>query len=217
MKSGHRFIAILLLLFAQLYGQHPGQHNPYRDKWQQPQRIMDSIAVKRGMTIGEAGAGEGYFTLKLAERIGPDGIVYANDIDKERLSELDQYCRTNNLKNIITVIGQVEVPLFPANQLDMVVMMYVFHDLEQPILFLRNIQKYLKAGASVVIIDRDPAKFDRHSRHFMPKDEVLSNIQKADYQLIKIYNFLARDNIYVCKPLDKSDMPVKRSARQVNP
>ena len=96
------------------------------------------------MRVGEAGAGQGYFTFPLARRVGSKGIVFANDISASSLAVIRERVVREGLGNIKIVMGEIEDPLFPEMNLDMVVMVYVFHMLERPIPFLKNIRSYLK-------------------------------------------------------------------------
>ncbi len=173
--------------------------NQNRDRWQQPEKIMDAIGLKPGMRIGEAGAGSGYFTFKLVERVGIDGIVYANDIDKSELHKLKDEAKEKNINNIEIIVGEVENPLFP-DSLDMVIMVYVFHHLDKPTEFFKNIKKSLKPDAHVVLVEREPQKYSNASGHFLEQEQILDKIKEFDYHLLKIETFLKRDNIYIIKP-----------------
>lgn len=170
---------------------------PNRDRWQQPERVMDEIGVKEGMIIGEAGVGQGYFTFKLARRVGPNGKVYANEINPDYLEEINLKCREKNITNIETILGEENDPLFPDGTLDMVVMVYVFHHLQSPTAFLESIKQDLKYGATVVIIEQDPQKTG--SSHFFPRKHVIELIKMANYQIEKILEFLEKDTIYILK------------------
>ena len=183
---------ILFLLFTSAQCQ--------RDQWQQPERVMDSLYIKPGMVIGEAGAGEGYFTFKLSQRIGDRGIIYANDINQDKLDELQKQMKRDSVTNIFPVLGKIEDPCFPDSLLDMVIMVYVIHDVEKPVDFLKNIKSYLKPGAAVVIVDRDPDKFGGRTGHFLPREEVEKLLLESGYTINKIMTFLSRDNIYVAYP-----------------
>ncbi|MBN1997555.1 class I SAM-dependent methyltransferase [candidate division KSB1 bacterium] len=175
--------------------------NAARDRWQKPQIIMDSIGVKAGLTIGEVGAGDGYFTFKLARRVGESGVIYANDIKKDFAQDMEEKCKEAGLTNIKTIVGETENPLFPDSTMDMVVMVYVFHDLSMPVPLMKNIKPSLKAGAKVCIIDRDPDRYEEGDyNHFMTKDAIIKKVIEAGYRIDKIYTFLPRDNIYVCTP-----------------
>ena len=132
------FIVFSLLLFLHSYVVL-GQND--RETWQPPGQIMDSIGVKPGMIIGEAGAGQGYFTYYLARRVGEKGKVFANDISITSLNDIQSRSKRENIANIITVLGETEDPLFPQKNLDMIVMLYVLHMLEKPVEFLKNLKK----------------------------------------------------------------------------
>jgi ubiquinone/menaquinone biosynthesis C-methylase UbiE len=189
-------VVIIVLNFSYLW-QFDKEN---RDSWQQPDRIMDTLGIKAGMIIGEAGAGEGYFTFKLANRVGEQGKIFANDIDEKKLKKIEERCQEENIHNITIILGKTEDPLFPKAELDMAIMVYVFHHLEKPVAFLKNIKASLKPSAPLVIIERDPDKFNDRSGHFLPKKEVIQAIKEANYDLSNMETFLPRDNIFICHP-----------------
>lgn len=195
MKKIIEYFLLILVLFSSSFAQ-----SSRRDKSLQPELLMDTIGVKPGMVIGEVGAGGGYFTFKLSHRVGPEGKIYANDIKKSVLETIEEKSEEENLKNISVVYGEIEDPLFPEKELDMIVMMMVYHDLEKPVIFFRNLKKYLKPGANVVIIERDPDRWGKGWDHFMTKDEILDSVKNSDYELMRLETFLERDNIYIVRP-----------------
>lgn len=182
---------IFIFSFSALLGQHA-----LRDRQMQPEKLMDSIGVKEGMIIGEGGAGGGYFTFKLARRVGPEGLVYANDIDRSSLDSIQRQCRQEQISNISTILGEVDDPLFPEGELDMVFMIAAFHDFARPVAWLNNVKPSLKPDALLVIVEKDPEKIGNSSHH-MTKNEILSTVRKADFELVKIETFLEDDNIFV--------------------
>ena len=111
------FLIFLISVIITLVAQHPG-----RDSWQQPERIIDSLEIKPGMAIGEAGAGDGYFTFHLAKRVGDTGKIFANDIDRGALDDLEKRAERETVTNIMTLLGEVDDPLFPEGQMDMIIM-----------------------------------------------------------------------------------------------
>jgi len=146
-------------------------------------RAMDAIGVAPGMVVGEAGAGDGYFTLPMARRIGTEGVVVANDVSRKALRELEQRSAKEGLKNIQTVVGETADPLFPRHDLQLVVVVHAFHEFDRPVEWLVNVKKYLRPGASLAIIDRDP---DRGAgSHFWPKDRILRHTDEAGYELTR--------------------------------
>jgi ubiquinone/menaquinone biosynthesis C-methylase UbiE len=184
-------LALVLLLAA------PALWGESRDRWQQPAKVMNVLGIKPGMIIGEPGAGKGYFTFKLARQVGPQGIIYANDIDDDKLDTLKDRIRKEGYKNIVTIKGEVEDPLFPNGKLDMVFMCYVLHDLEEPVPFLKNLKPSLKPNAPLVILERDPGKWSDAIGHFLKKKKLMKLVESAGYRLERIETFLSRDNIYI--------------------
>ena len=168
-----------------------------RDEWQKPYAIMDSLKIRNGMSVGEAGAGSGYFTFFLAERVGETGRVYANDIDEQGLEIISSRAQKEGFTNIIPVLGEVKDPLFPDSTLDMVVMMKAFHDFTEPVEWMNNVTPDLKPGAKLAIIDPVPEKVDFWKSHFMTKEEVLDIMSGTGFELVHIFTFLPRDNIYL--------------------
>lgn len=158
---------------------------------------MDAAGVRAGMIIGEVGAGNGYFTYKLAQRIGPNGLIYANDIDQNSLRNIEAGARRRKLENIITVQGEVDNPLLPPGVMDLAIMVYVFHDLAKPVELLRNLKTSLKPSASLVILERDPEKMPGARGHFYDKDDLLKLATEAGFEFVRVETFLPRDNIYI--------------------
>jgi len=153
------------------------------------------------MKIGEAGAGRGYFTFPLARRVGSGGTIFANDISNSALNGIKERAFRESLGNIKIVVGEVEDPLFPEKNLDMVIMVYVLHEVERPIPFLKNIHSYLKPGGLLVIIERNTNEDRFHIPAFLTKKQIFEMVNKTDYELDRIESFLPYDNIYVYKKL----------------
>jgi ubiquinone/menaquinone biosynthesis C-methylase UbiE len=144
---------------------------------------LDAVGVRAGMVVGEAGAGTGYFTLPLATRVGPAGAVCANDIDRRALSTLEERVRQDGLANVQAVIGEVDDPRFPRHDLELVVIVHAFHEFRKPVDWLLNLKKYLRPGATVAIIDRDPAR--GAGSHFWRRERITAYAEQAGYRLVK--------------------------------
>ncbi len=170
-----------------------------REQWQPPEQIMDSIGVTAGMVIGEVGAGKGYLSFPLAKRVGPTGKVYANEISASDLEIMQQRAGREGVDNIETVLGEVDDPRFPERQLDMIIMVYVLHHLDQPAELLQSLRGYLRPDALLVIIERNTSKErDQHDHHsFLSGHQVLRMLQEAGYELIRTETFLPKDTIYL--------------------
>jgi ubiquinone/menaquinone biosynthesis C-methylase UbiE len=168
-----------------------------RESWQPPDQIMDAVGVSEGMTLGEVGVGKGYLTFYLAERVGDNGIVYANEISTADLETIRERARREGVQNIVTVLGETEDPRFPDDDLDMVIMVYVLHHLDRPTEFLQNLEGYLKPGAPVVIVEKNHDTDRTHPPQFMTRRQILETIEVSGYQLERTETFLPRDTIYI--------------------
>jgi ubiquinone/menaquinone biosynthesis C-methylase UbiE len=156
-----------------------GSAQSRRDKRDQPEKLMDIAGVKPGMSIGEAGAGRGWLSFHLSRRVGEIGRIYANDIDKKSLQYIIDRCEREGVKNIETVLGEIADPCFPVKDLDMVTMIYAFHDFTEKEAWLKNVKKYMKREASLVI-------FDGQDSHTGMNRELVTNLgRSAGFQLMK--------------------------------
>jgi ubiquinone/menaquinone biosynthesis C-methylase UbiE len=197
MKYNRKKIVFLTAVFICFLLTVKAQEN--RDFWQQPEKVMDVIGVKPGMIIGEPGAGEGYFTFHLAKRVGERGHIYANDINENALLHIEMECKKKGITNITTVIGEVENPMLPMGKMDMIIMVYVLHDLEKPVEFLRNIIPSMKPGAKLVLLEREPLKTKNEydKTHFLTKEKILRLTSEAGFHLRRFETFLPKDSIYI--------------------
>jgi ubiquinone/menaquinone biosynthesis C-methylase UbiE len=125
---------------------------------QPPELVMNIVGIKEGMVVGEFGAGYGRWTIFLATRVGEKGCVYANDIEKSSLKFLEKRCQDEGLKNVRTILGKYEDPLFLKESLDLAFSSLVYHEIENPVAFLKNLVPSLKPNAPIIIIDNDPTK-----------------------------------------------------------
>lgn len=183
-----------------------GHKAPHDDVWlrlQPPEKIMDAIGLKPGMVIGEVGAGTGRFTVWLARRVGSEGLVYANDIDQGVLSILERDSRKMGLSNIKVILGQTHDPCFGPRSLDMAFMINVYNAFEDPVRFLRNIAPALKPGARLAIVLDDPAKSGGESERSATREEFLSHVDKAGYQVEKEETFLPLNALFVLRLVDR--------------
>ncbi len=173
-------------------------------------RAMDAIGLAPGMVVGEAGAGDGYFTLPMARRVGPAGAVVANDISARALRSLEERSRREGLKNVTTVLGAVDDPKFPRDDLQMVVIVHAFHDFSRPVEWLTNLKKYLREDATVAIIDRDPEQ--GAPSHFWPRERVIRQAREAGYELVKGVFDVSDHLILVFRAKPHADDPAGREA-----
>ena len=157
-----------------------------RDTEYQEGRVLDIAGVGTGMTLGEVGAGNGYFALKLARRVGPSGKVYANDIVENFLAETRDRAQQQGLSNIETVLGTETDPRLPAGRLEMVFLVRVLHDLARPADVLRQIAASLKPGARVVVVETEVSVRDERSPVLQARQEFLDVVARTPFVVDRI-------------------------------
>ncbi len=122
---------------------------------------MDAIGVAEGSVVAELGAAGGWFTLQLAERVGPNGRVYAEDIQPAMLEGISRRMQNQNLTNVTTVLGTPSDPHLPAG-LDAALISDAFHEMDDPddpkvvVTLLRNVARSLKPQGRLGIVDWTP-------------------------------------------------------------
>lgn len=123
-----------------------------RDAWQEPELIMDALGIADGAVVADIGAGGGWFTVRLAQRVGPNGIVYAEDIQPQMIESINRRVRRAGLTNVQAIIGTPTNPLLPG-PIDALLMVEVYSQVEDPVTLLRNVAPRLKPGARVGIVE----------------------------------------------------------------
>jgi predicted methyltransferase len=202
---------VAMLLVAALGAQQPPQartrhgrlfepkdigllEGPDRDQWQMPGQIMDALGIAEGSVVGDLGVGGGWFAIRLARRVGPNGVVYAEDIQQEMLDATSHRAAREGLQNVRTVKGTPDDPRLPRGSVDAVLIVDTYNELElgDPVTLLRNVAAALKPNGRVGIVDfkRDglgpgPALEER-----VDPDSVLRDAEAAGLRLLRRETFL---------------------------
>ena len=126
-----------------------------RDRLREAETVMDRAAIRPGMTVADIGAGEGYYTIRLASRVGEGGRVLAEDIMPNTRDQLAERVARERLDNVSVRLGEPNDPKLPDDSFDRVLMVHMFHEIQQPYEFLWRLRPALKAGGLVVVVDAD--------------------------------------------------------------
>ena len=118
-----------------------------------PDAALDALKLVPGSTVADVGAGSGYITVKMASRVGPTGVVYANDIQPQMLSLLRQRLERQKIGNVRLVLGTFDDPKLPAAEIDLILMVDVYHEFSQPQGMLRRMRDSLKPGGRLVLLE----------------------------------------------------------------
>ncbi len=133
--------------------------SPDRDIWQKPDQIMDALGIADGSKVADIGAGGGYFTVRLARRVGPNGVVWAEDVQPAMLEAIKRRVAkdvSKDVRNVRTVQGTSSDPMLPKGSLDAALISETFSEVSRagnPVLFLENVRAALRNGGRVGIID----------------------------------------------------------------
>ena len=126
---------------------------PDRDIWQRPDQIMDAMAIAEASIVGDVGAGAGWFTIRLARRVGPNGMVYAEDVQSEALTAISRRVTAEGLTNVKPVLGQAGDPRLPAGRLHAVLIVDAYHEAEDRVALLGNLAKSLRPDGRIGVVD----------------------------------------------------------------
>lgn len=165
--------------------------SPGREDRLQIQRVMDILGIAPGKNVADIGAGSGWFTVRAARRVTETGKVYAVDINPEAIHYVERRALKERLSNVKAVLSHVDDPLLPANTIDAVLMLKTYHEVERPVVLLRNLRAALRPGAKLGIIDRN----GNGENHGVGKDVVIREAGEAGYELLAQYDFVKGDNM----------------------
>jgi ubiquinone/menaquinone biosynthesis C-methylase UbiE len=162
---------------------------PGRDERLQIQRVMDVLGIKAGSSVADIGAGSGWFSVRAAARIGAKGVVYAEDINPDAMKYIENRAHKEKLSNVKTVLGNPDDPKLPADSIDAVLLLKVYHEVVHPQVLMMNLKPSLRPGAKVGIIDRNGNGTD----HGLNSDVVKREMSEAGYRLLSSYDFTKAD------------------------
>ncbi len=175
---------------------------------QPPEVVLDLMGVEPGMVIGEVGAGRGRFTVHLARRVGESGKIYANDISETALDYLRFRCQKNDIRNVEIIMGEEEDPLLPEKSLDMIIMIWVFHMLNEPVPLMKNMLPSLKPDAPLIILAPPDYEIDEEIETMkgrLPAQRltIRQRIEKAavgsGFELVRTDDSLPKDTFFFLK------------------
>jgi len=152
-----------------------------RDQRNEAQVVMDLANIRPGMTVADIGAGEGYYTVRLAERVGADGRVLAQDISRDALERLGRRVERERLENISIKLGEPADPQLPPDSFDRIFMVHMYHEVTEPYAFLWRMWPALNAGGQIVVVETDTPV----ARHGLPHRLLFCEFEAIGFVLIE--------------------------------
>lgn len=191
--SGRRFAQVMSAAGAAWLDR------PERIEEEQPDRALDVLKIPKGGVVADVGAGSGYFTVRLAQRVGPAGKVYAADIQPEMLRLLGLRLTRDRISNVTLIQGDVDNPRLPPGALDLELMVDVYHEFSAPQTMLRHLRDALKPDGRLVLLEyrkEDPSIPIRED-HKMSVAEAKLEVEAEGFTLSQVDQSLPRQHILV--------------------
>jgi ubiquinone/menaquinone biosynthesis C-methylase UbiE len=172
---------------------------PEREDEEAPSKALDALDLKPGMVVADIGAGSGYYASRIAKRVGPSGRVYATDIQPGMIEILDRRIKSDGITNITTVLGGMDDPRLPPQSIDLAIMVDVYHELQQPQVFLQRLKQTFKPDGRLVLLEfrKEDPKVPILEVHKMSVAEVKQELEAEGYALEKVIDVLPWQHIIV--------------------
>lgn len=174
---------------------------PERESEEAPTKAIEALALKPGMVVADIGAGSGYYASRMAKKVGPTGRVFATDIQPGMIELLNRRISTEGLTNITTVLGGMDDPKLPARSIDLAIMVDVYHELQQPQLFLQRLKETFKPDGRLVLVEfrKEDPKVPILEVHKMSVAEVKQELEAEGYVLDRVIDVLPWQHIIVLR------------------
>ncbi|MFN8009343.1 MAG: class I SAM-dependent methyltransferase [Terriglobia bacterium] len=175
-----------------------------REPFEQPDKVVDALKFRKGMMVADIGAGVGYFSLRIARRIGPTGRVLAVDLQPEMLYLLRQTQERDGVTNVDPILGTPTDPHLPQDMIDLALLVDVYHECRYPEQMMAQIRKALKDNGRLVLVEyrgEDP-EVPIRPEHKMTVKQVLAEIEPMGFQLKEQLEFLPWQHIFVFQKAD---------------
>ncbi len=183
--------------------------DPERDRWQKPDQVVQALNIQKGQVVADVGAGSGYFTLRFARAVGPEGTVYALDTEEGMLEYLRQRLTQEGLKNVRVLHVPPHDPLLVDGSLDLAFLCNVYHHIEERTFYLRKLRKALKPTGRLVLIDfypkETPAGPPPHMR--LSEETVRQELGAAGFQVREKLDLLPYQYLFIATPAKGPQRP----------
>jgi ubiquinone/menaquinone biosynthesis C-methylase UbiE len=208
-------VIVTLTLAAQQPGVHPVSGRVYartmsvdgapwlerreREDEENPDLALRLLRIRKGAAVADIGAGSGYFTIRMAKIVGPEGKVYASDIQPGMLNLLQQNVAKARLANVVPVLGAADDPKLPGDSVDLAIMVDVYHEFSEPQRMLQRIREALKPDGRLVLLEyraEDP-NVPILRDHKMSKAQVKQELEHEGFKQSRVYDDLPWQHLFI--------------------
>jgi predicted methyltransferase len=224
-RSRHRLSPHLISLACLFWGvsllaQNRAADESRREKWQKVDAIFAEMGIRPGAIVADVGAGDGFFTSRLARAVGANGRVFAVDIDDAAMDRLRKRLQEEGVENVTIVKGAPDDPKLPERSLDAALIVNAYHEMEQHHAVLSALRRALKPDGRLVIVEpvtpsrRGRPRADEVRSHEIDPEYVLQDARAAGFGVVGLRDPFTRreDEIHWLIALQPGDMPAPRSA-----
>jgi predicted methyltransferase len=209
-----------LFFGVSLLAQDRAAQESRREQWQKVDAIFAEMGVRPGAIVADIGAGDGFFTSRLARAVGANGRVFAVEIDDAAMDRLRRRLQEDGVENATIVKGAPDDPKLPEATLDAALIVNAYHEMEQHQLILAALRRALKPGGRLVIVEpvtpsrRGRPRADEARNHEIDPEYVLQDARAAGFAVVALQDPFTRrdDDIEWLMALQPGDMPTATSA-----
>ena len=169
-----------------------------RDEWQRPDEVVAALALAPGQQVADLGAGGGYFTLRFARAVGPEGRVFAIDVDPDMVAYLEQLAADAALPQVVPVLAEPDDAKLADASVDLVFVSNTFHHIEQRITYFARLRRALRPGGRVAVVELSKNFFP--PGHRTPPEEIQKDMDAAGYTRLESHDFLPRQSFQIFAP-----------------
>jgi predicted methyltransferase len=223
-----RFLPCLIAGLS-LLAQSSAAQDTSRERWQKVDEIFAAMDIRAGSSVADVGAADGFFTRRLAKAVGPNGHVFAVDIDDAALDRLRKRLEEDRLQNVTIIKGDVDDPRLPEGALDAAVIVNSYHEMKEHQAMLLALRRALKPDGRLVIVEpvqrsrRGRPRAEQERNHEIDSEFVLQDARAAGFRIVGLQDpFLTRDGehiewLMVLQPLDMSAAMTAEAAPKSEP
>jgi ubiquinone/menaquinone biosynthesis C-methylase UbiE len=217
-------LGLLLILLVALIGpdltKMDWRRIGSRAGWQLTDRVIASLEIEPGDHVADIGSGNGYFTFRLADTVGPTGKIYAVDVEDGIVDTLRRKSEAGNYSQVQVIKGQLDDPLLPDRELDLIFLCNAYHHIQDRPAYFDRLRRSLEPGGRVAIIDMKVSALVRltvPAGHWTSVESMLEEMKRANYRPVESFDFLPAQNYVVFSPLTADNIPQRSTAATHRP
>ena len=185
---------------------------PEREDEEQPEKMLDALKIQPGDVVADVGAGVGYTSARISKRVGPKGVVLATDIQPQMVKMMRENMKTLKITNVKPILCTATDTKLPDGEVDLILMVDVYHEVPNPAGFLKALRKALKPGGRLVLVEfraEDP-DVPIKPEHKMTTKQARKEVEPQGFAFKEVIDTLPWQHILIFeKPKDEKPAPAK--------